>query len=86
MSIEEIKDHPWYNLDLPLKEDVWFELKQRRELIDTVQTGEKPGAADKTIFSDPKWEHWGDDETDEDEKMPVLEWTCKEYVPSLWMT
>lgn len=54
MTISEIKAHPWYNLALPTKEDVRFELKQRRELIDNIQSGERPGAVDKTIFSDPK--------------------------------
>ena len=34
LSIEQIKNHPWYTGKTPSKEDVFAELKERKKVVD----------------------------------------------------
>lgn len=48
--------------------------------------GDLPDKVDNNIFTDAKHAHRGEDDVDEESKLPSLERTCKEYVPSTKIT
>lgn len=80
MTIAEIKEHPWYNGPMPSKSEVYAEFLKRYEAIHgTAGSGDLPGDCDSNIFTDSKHVHRGEDDVDEESKLPTLERTCKEY-------
>jgi hypothetical protein len=44
-------------------------------------SGDLPGEVDQNIFTDTKHVHRGEDDVDEEAKLPSLERTCKEFTP-----
>jgi len=48
--------------------------------------GDLPDKVDNNIFTDAKHAHRGEDDVDEESKLPSLERTCKEFVPSTKIT
>ena len=87
MTIAEIKAHPWYNLPIPTESQIKEEFRQRHELINSANGGgDLPDKVDNNIFTDAKHAHRGEDDVDEESKLPSLERTCKEFVPSTKIT
>ncbi len=87
MTIEQIKAHPWYNGPIPTEEELSWEFQERFDAFhDKKQEGDIPDPVDQNIFTDKKHVHWGEDDGDEEQKVPSLERTCKEWVPSRKVT
>lgn len=74
MTIPEIKAHPWYNGAMPSEQEIRAEFKQRYDMIHSgTGSGDLPEEVDSNIFTDAKHVHRGEDEVDEEQKLPTLE-------------
>lgn len=81
-SLAEIRCHPWVNGPTATTEEVKDEFRRRKEMLDSYSQNNNqiPDDENGPGILNQHAVHRGDNENEEESKLPVLERTCKNYL------